>query len=93
MLALINLYKLGGLTGGNVETASKWAIAGYRGWPSGGSSPPGDRNNCAPTCPTPYRGSQWGFDFKITWCPYENPYAECGSPAAALESIIEAIVK
>jgi hypothetical protein len=92
MKALVYLYKVGGITGANVSTAADWAVAGYHGWPSGGTPPAGDRNNCHPGCPTPYRGSDKGFDFKIVWCPYSHPYAECTSELKAWESILGAIL-
>ena len=85
MRSLVWLYKLGGLKGANVDTAKAWATAGYRGWPSGGTPPRGDRPNCSPMCPTPYQGTA----FRITWCPHENPYSECLSVSAAIESIVE----
>lgn len=86
--ALVNAYKLGGLKGGNVGPAKAWASAGYHGWPSGGSPPSGDRANCSPSCPVPFSHSA----FRICWCPYENPYAECLHPITAVESIIEHIL-
>jgi hypothetical protein len=89
MRGLVELYKLGGLKGDNVGTAKAWATAGYQGWPGGGTPPKGDRSNCSPRCPTPYQGSA----FQITWCPHENPYSECVSWEAALESIIEHAIK
>jgi hypothetical protein len=85
MRFLVDLYKLWGLKGDNLATAKAWATAGDQGWPSGGTPPRGDKSNCSPMCPTPYQGSA----FRITWCPHENPYSECLSMAAAIESIIE----
>lgn len=38
----------------NYEESQKWAAAGYRGWPSGGSTPESDRPTCWPVCPIPY---------------------------------------
>jgi len=96
MVLLVDLYKAGGLAGENVGPAKAWARAGYRGWPSGGSPPPGDKPNCRPACPTPYQGSDWGRglsrDFEITWCP-NTPFVwgECKSEAGAWESIVRAI--
>jgi hypothetical protein len=87
MRALVDLYKLAGAAGANVGTARAWASTGYHGWPSGGSPPSGDRSNCSPSCPLPYRGPA----FRISWCPHENPWSECTSPVAAIESILEHI--
>jgi hypothetical protein len=69
MLYWIDVYKGTGLTGlgtpsGNFGPSNEWAIAGYNGWP-GGSTPSGDRNNCTPTCPTPYSGRA----FRVYWLP------------------------
>ena len=95
MVTLVELYKAGGLTGSNVGPAKEWARAGYHGWPSGGTPPPGDRPTCLPVCPTHYHDSQGVgggavHDFEITWCPSLNPYAECSSDVKALESIVGA---
>ena len=75
MESLINLYKGTGFTGfgtpsANFRESVQWANAGYDGWPSGGSTPPGDRPNCAPMCPTPYSGPT----FRIEWAPHIDPY-------------------
>lgn len=72
---LIELYKGTGFTGlgspsGNFRESVEWANAGYDGWPSGGAPPAGDRSNCAPLCPTPYRGS----GFTVEWAPNMDPY-------------------
>ena len=69
MLYWIDVYKGTGLTGlgtpsDNFGPSNEWAIAGYNGWP-GGTAPPGDRNNCTPTCPTPYSGRA----FRVNWLP------------------------
>ena len=45
---------------GNYSPSLAWAIAGYQGWPSGGTPPAGDRNNCEPVCPTAYVGGPFG---------------------------------
>lgn len=71
MLHLIDLYKGSGFTGlatpsANFAESVKWAVAGYDGWPSGASSPAGDRSNCAPKCPTPYAGGP----FTVYWDPH-----------------------
>jgi outer membrane protein OmpA-like peptidoglycan-associated protein len=87
MRALVDLYKVGGLAGDNVAAAKGWASAGYHNWPSGGTPPPGDKANCSPTCPTRYRGPS----FRISWCPHINPWSECTSRLAAIESIAEAV--
>jgi Domain of unknown function (DUF4157) len=67
----INFYKGTGFTGfstpsGNFGPSRAWAIAGYNGWPTGGTPPAGDRNTCAPNCPTPYNGSA----FSVRWVPH-----------------------
>jgi len=47
-----------------------WANAGYAGWPAA-ANPPGDRTNCAASCPTAYgptaNNSATAFDFH--WVP------------------------
>jgi len=88
MEILINLYKAGGLAGGNVATAIDWAKAGFHLWPAGGTAPAGDKPNCVPVCPTKYQGKP----FRIVWCPFSNPYAECTSTEEALWSIGKAIL-
>ena len=50
----------------NIGAAHKWADAGYGGWPSGRSSPAGDRSNCFPGCPDAYSGSA----FLVHWSPW-----------------------
>ena len=72
---LIDLYKGHGFTGlatpsANYRESVRWANAGYDGWPSGGSPPPGDRSNCSPLCPTPYHGPS----FTVEWAPHMDPY-------------------
>lgn len=76
MKTLIDLYKGSGVTGlatpgANFKAALAWAYAGYDGWPSGGSPPSGDRNNCKPMCPAPYAGSA----FDIHWYPHHSTEA------------------
>jgi hypothetical protein len=66
----INFYKGTGPLGlstpsGNFATSRDWSNAGYQGWPSGGTAPSGDRNNCAPNCPTAYSGGA----FHVNWVP------------------------
>jgi hypothetical protein len=73
MKTLIDLYKGSGVSGvatpsGNFKPALAWAYAGYDGWPSGGSTPSGDRNNCKPMCPSPYAGGS----FDIHWYPHHS---------------------
>jgi outer membrane protein OmpA-like peptidoglycan-associated protein len=70
MRALIDIYKGSGVTGlgtpsANYGPSRDWALAGYAGWPSGGAPPVGDRSNCGPICPTPFRGPA----FRVNWCP------------------------
>lgn len=70
MLYWINFYKGTGPLGistpsGNFGPSKDWAVAGYRGWPGAGA-PAGDRNNCAPTCPTAYSGGA----FNVNWVPH-----------------------
>ena len=72
MKTLIDLYKGSGISGlatpsGNFKPALSWAYAGYDGWPSGGTPPAGDRNNCKPMCPHPYPD-----DFDIHWYPHHS---------------------
>jgi hypothetical protein len=69
MLRWIDRYKGTGFTGlatpsGNFIPSTQWAIAGYNGWPAAGT-PPGDRNACAPTCPTPLHEPP----FRVHWHP------------------------
>ncbi len=64
MVDLISLYKS---DSGNYRESVAWAEAGYRGWPTGGTPPAGDRNNCRPLCPTPYAGT-----FLVHWYPNMN---------------------
>ncbi|MCX9088553.1 MAG: DUF4157 domain-containing protein [Candidatus Methanoperedens sp.] len=66
----INFYKgtgpFGGSTpSGNFGPSQEWAIAGYNLWPAS-STPIGDRNNCAPNCPTSYAGAA----FTVHWIPH-----------------------
>ncbi|MET8138578.1 OmpA family protein [Streptomyces sp. NPDC005251] len=61
MLARIDKYKS---ESKNVGPSKAWATAGYRGWPAA-PSPPGDRPECSPTCPTPYNGPE----FAVYWEP------------------------
>jgi hypothetical protein len=80
MKTLIDLYKGSGVSGlatpsVNFKPALAWANAGYDGWPSGGSPPSGDRNNCKPMCPSPYAGNS----FDIHW--YPNHIREGCSPS------------
>jgi hypothetical protein len=72
MRQLIDIYKGTGVTGlatpsANFGPSTAWAEAGYDGWPSGGSPPPGDCP-CTPMCPTPYTGPS----FRVNW--YPNQY-------------------
>jgi hypothetical protein len=67
MLELINLYKGGDEPSANFEESKAWASAGYDGWPSGGSTPEGDRKNCRAICEKPYTGPA----FTVTWYPFE----------------------
>jgi Domain of unknown function (DUF4157) len=50
--------------------AMNWAQAGYDGWP-GVASPAGDRNDCAPTCPTPLgpTANLPSATFDFNWVP------------------------
>jgi hypothetical protein len=71
MINLIDMYK-GGLPtqwepSANYEESKAWAIAGYEGWPLGGSPPKGDRPNCKPACGEPYDGPR----FTISWFPFQ----------------------
>lgn len=70
MLDLIDLYKGSGFTGlatpsANYLSSRAWARVGYAGWPNVARVPVGDRSNCTPMCPTPYRGSA----FRVNWYP------------------------
>lgn len=70
MRSLISLYKGKGFSGfatpsANFGESIAWAEAGYDGWPSGATPPPGDRANCTPMCPTPYSGPS----FRVNWYP------------------------
>jgi hypothetical protein len=71
MKALIGLYKD---DAPNYKASLAWANAGYDGWPSGVSSPYGDRANCIPICPLKYRGSA----FDIHWYPHHKMPNWCG---------------
>ncbi|PTR34029.1 uncharacterized protein DUF4157 [Luteibacter sp. OK325] len=71
MKTLVDLYKGTGVSGlatpsANFNATLAWAFAGYDGWPSGGSTPPGDRSNCKPMCPSQYTGKS----FDIHWYPH-----------------------
>lgn len=73
MRTLIDIYKGTkwhgfGTPSPNFGASVAWANAGYHGWPSGSSSPRGDRGNCALMCPRPYSGSA----FQIHWYPNEK---------------------
>jgi hypothetical protein len=62
----INYYKGTGPSGkatpsANFGPSRDWAIAGYLGWPSGGTPPAGDRNSCSPSCATPYSGAAFTY--------------------------------
>lgn len=59
--ALIYVYKH---KSPNYDASLAWALAGYDGWP-GVADPPGDRNNCSPTCPVAYTGGP----FTVHWYP------------------------
>jgi hypothetical protein len=50
--------------------AKAWADAGYAGWP-GAATPGGDRNTCAPSCPTPYTptANNGAAKFDFHWVP------------------------
>lgn len=77
MLELIDFYKGPGVffsASENWRASRRWAQAGYHGWPSGGSPPAGDRNNCAPLCHKKY----FGPSFEARWCPHIDPYDQCG---------------
>jgi len=52
------------------DASMAWADAGYHSWPAG-STPSGDRNNCAPTCPTPYgpTANNGAVKFDYHWYP------------------------
>jgi outer membrane protein OmpA-like peptidoglycan-associated protein len=69
MLHLIDEYKGHGFSGfatpsPNFRESELWAVAGYSGWPFSGS-PAGDRPNCSPRCPIPYKGGA----FHVNWYP------------------------
>ena len=75
MLYLVDLYKkyipllkLDPIAS-NYHAAKAWSQAGFHGWPSGSSTPPGDRKNCRLTC-----GIQTTKNFTISWYPHLNPY-------------------
>jgi hypothetical protein len=59
---------------GNWGASQLWATAGYQGWPAGWT-PPGDRQNCACTCP---KDKATGFPddgkggFKVIWEPMNH---------------------
>jgi hypothetical protein len=80
MKALIGIYKGTGplllaKPKPNYTQSLEWAIAGYNGWPAGGTPPKGDRSNCSPVCPTAYSGP----DFQVNWCPILWPSGmKCG---------------
>jgi hypothetical protein len=85
MLELIDFYKGPGLhpqiafppltfnESDNWKTSRRWAQAGYRGWPSGGTAPAGDRNNCVPVCVVKYHDGS----MMTRWCPHIDPYDSC----------------
>jgi hypothetical protein len=80
MLSLINLYKGTGPAGvdtpsANFAQSQLWARTGYHGWPAGGHPTGGDRNNCAPGCPTPFTGPT----FHTRVCPAIDPLGTCPS--------------
>jgi hypothetical protein len=49
----------------NLDASIAWAKAGYRGWPKQGPIPPGDRDNCKPSCGKYYTGP----GFTVNWLP------------------------
>ncbi len=59
----INFYKGGSSPSANYGPSRDWAIAGYQGWPSGGTPPAGDRNTCSPACPTPYSDGPFTYNW------------------------------
>jgi hypothetical protein len=97
MKALIGLYKGTGISGlgtpaPNYKPSLAWSMAGYEGWPSGGSAPSGDRNNCVPMCPAPYSKRSGGSKpFEIHWYPHSKK--EVCEPKSKLTRGKEAISK
>jgi hypothetical protein len=78
MKSFIDMYKGSGISGvgtpaPNLKPSLAWAEAGWDGWPSGGTPPPGDRNNCVPMCPLPPTHTV----FDIHWYPHHATEA-CG---------------
>ena len=71
MMALIAMYKS---DAANYAGSMAWAAAGYDGWPSGASSPHGDRPDCTPICPKKYVGDP----FEIHWYPHHREPNWCG---------------
>jgi hypothetical protein len=60
----------------NYEPSKQWAVAGFDGWPSGPSTPGGDRTDCTTTCPLTYgspvaaSGASLGTGaFQVHWNP------------------------
>jgi hypothetical protein len=81
MLHLIDRYKGPGSiigAGANFAMCQQWSRAGYQGWPSGGTPPsPGDKANCATTCPTPFTPPPV---FVARWLPHlPPPSSSCAS--------------
>jgi outer membrane protein OmpA-like peptidoglycan-associated protein len=69
MKGLIRAYKgpvpiLRSRPAGNYQSSKEWAKSGYNGWRPGGSTPSGDRSECA-RCSEPYTGPA----FTVYWYP------------------------
>jgi len=81
MLSLIELYKSDAKNFGNSQA---WALAGYNGWPGGGTPPSGDcADDCATSCgPFFIPGAADNDAFRARWCPHIDPLHACQSKAA-----------
>ncbi len=87
MQLIIRAYKTGfSGTAANLDAATAWAEAGYAGWP-GAATPPGDRTNCAPTCPAAYgpTANNPATKFEFFWYPVHSPLSQSGPCKSALD--------
>ncbi len=78
MLSLIEIYKSDAW---NFKNSQGWALAGYNGWPAGGTPPSGDCSaDCATTCgPFFIKGAVDNEAFRPRWCPHIDPVGSCKS--------------
>ena len=79
MLSLIESYKS---SSWNFNKSKQWSLEGYKGWPSGGSTPTGDcSQDCSSNCSLPFfiKGGADNEAFRARWCPHIDPLKACKS--------------